>query len=167
MENNPVIYHGKKGKVEVSLNADPVDYIESFSFLEPFSNSYKTNGRVVSISKQKGDKNPDLEYGSRIGDLRTWKKAKDGRNFINGAFNKKYGKKGQLRDFENSFMGLDFNNKLKSESVANIVIQLNGKFDRYPNCKFILLKNGEKVTRIYNKRFTIQGTITQIKKELL
>jgi hypothetical protein len=142
-----IVYHGDKGKVNVSLNADPQDYLQNFRYAKVVMDKYEGTLLIRPHSFVDGNKNPEYDWDGTIGD-RTEMKGANPRNYIKNSFNDKLRAGEQLRDFNETFIALDFSEKLTEENMKAVASKLYGEFNAYPKVKFVLLKNADKVVKI-------------------
>ncbi|HRO75779.1 MAG TPA: phage minor head protein [Crocinitomicaceae bacterium] len=165
LDNEYILYHGDKGTVSVSLNADPDDYLENFGYAKTVSKKYDGAMEVRPHYRKKGS-NPELDYNGTIGDRTEWKDAKTVKNFVSNSFFNKLEEGKQLSKFDETFIALDFAGKLNKENLNECADHLIGQFEKYKSVKYAFLKQGDKVVMIkpgYDTKYIVR----KIKQGLL
>lgn len=162
--NDYITLPGKKGKVKISVNADPVDYYNNVAMAKLVVDKY-TGVFEVRPNITGGIKNPEYKYKGVIGDRTEWERANSVENFIENGWQKKK-KKNQLSGYKESFIGFDFLGKLNDENITDMVRKINGKLLSSKKTKFVLLKNKDNVI-IIKKDTDYQTMLTEARKELL
>jgi len=158
-------FKAKKGKVRVSMNADPDDYLDNFRYAKNVSDQHPGVFKILAHSNKQGVKNPEFNYKGFVGD-RTAAKTSYPEKYINNSFSDKMGVKKQLRSFDKTFIALDFGNILNEDNVLRAAQQLYGKFKRYETVHFVICRKGNK-TVILSNGSSIKDMSDKITKGLL
>jgi len=165
LDKDVITYKGGKGKVEVSLNADPEDYLKNFDYARTVVDNHK--GKMLVRTHLGEGKKPEYEWNGVVGDRTQMDSSKnDCSKYVGNSFKDKYGKDSQLRGYNNSFIALDFNGKLDASQVFDITRRLNGEFKQKTLCDYVILRN-DKNTVFINRTDAFNEIYDKIKKELL
>lgn len=162
-----IVYKVGKNVISIPVNADPGDLTQNIAYLTPFVKKYKEDYALRSHRETniKGDKNPELQKGKATGDLTTFNKAKSMYSYIKTNWKDKYSN--QLKKFNEVFVAFDFDGKLTDKNYFEMWRSLYGEMMSGNRVQFVLLKNGDKVYKIYKKNLDGKSELAKIKKELL
>jgi hypothetical protein len=156
---------GKKGKIDISFNADLEDLQSNFTTAKLLVDKYKETVLIRHHSGVKNVKNPEFEIQKRIGDKADCN-SDNPTNWINRIFSKKItSKDAQLNGLDN-FLILNFNGKLTKTNVGKIASKLNGSV-RAAKFEFIILEQNNKVVKITKKDFEAKTIESLINKNIL
>lgn len=155
---------GKKGKVDISFNADVEDLKGNFDSAKVLAN--RMPGKIKILAHNEGQKNPEYSYNGVIGD-KTTANSSNLRSYVDNTFKNKLSKDGQLSDQDKCFVLLDFNKKLTSDNVVGTSAKLFGRVKRYESLKFIILQNGDKMIKINRSSFSFNDILSKMQKDLL
>lgn len=156
----------KQGKqsILIDINADIEDLPDNISFLQQ---AIKVSGtaQINAHSTKPGQRNPEYTIGKVLGDR--WKCGENLRSSINNAF-RKAGKSGQLGEQKKCFLAIDFNGNFNSDNAGAAIAQLYSKLTHYDRVSYVLIKNGDKVIKVENKKgLSYQELVKKAKRELL
>lgn len=156
-----------KGKLSVHPLCDAVDLDDNLDYGVPMIEALSGELKLLKHSYQDGIKNPEFEYSNTIGDRTKIHFTKnDCAKYISNSFKSKYGKYSQLRNYDKSFIAVDFDGKFNIEQLFDCCKRINGEFKLKSKCEFLVLKNNNDFAVV--KRTDDFGQImSKIKKGLL
>lgn len=100
-----------------------------------------------------------------VGDI-TVMRSNNVSRYVSNSFDSKYGKNGQLRDANSSFIVLSLNNlKLNNTNLNILSRQLWAKFKHYETCSYIVIESSGKILKL-NKKL-IKGSYADFRKEVI
>lgn len=171
-ELNKEFLHVKVGKntLQISTLAHQKDLGDNIEFITPFMLKYNEDFGIREhiVVKDEINKNPEFFQGNVIGDLATWMESKTANEWIEGVWNNKVSsKKGQLKGFDEIFVAFDFAEKLNETNIVDMWRILHGKLNISKRTQFVLLRNGNKILKIENKKYQYNDILIKAKKELL
>lgn len=123
----------------------------------------KTGGEILvrpHINLQ-GRKNPELMIDGVIGDIHTIKSSNIKRSISNG-IDGKFGKKGQLRNYDNAIIVFDTLHDFTNDEMYLVFTQLKSRLLKYGNIKEVIIAGKSNVTRGVNLK-NIQRLIEETK----
>lgn len=144
-----IAFKSKAGKkLEVSIYHDTIDAERNLAIGEIVVRTQNINLSIrpdLQISKRK---NPEFSDRKLLGDL-TVKKSGNASKYVSNTFDSKYGKNGQLKEEEGSFviMSLDQSNLLPQE-FNGFCRQLWAKMKTYKNCTYVIVENWGKTVKV-------------------
>lgn len=155
---------GKKGKLDISFNADIEDLQSNFHSAKLVVDN--SSGSFKILPHHQGQKNPEYYYKGATGD-KTVAASKNLRSYVDNTFKNKLSKDGQLSNVDNAFVMLDFNEKLSADNVVGTTAKIYGRVKRYDKLKFIILQNGSNIVQITKKGFSFDNILSKMQKDLL
>ena len=171
-EQNKEFLSVKVGKntLQISTLAHQKDLGDNIEFIAPFMLKYKEDFGIREHIVIKGEsiKNPEFSQGNIIGDLATWMESKTAGEWISSVWDTKVSSKtGQLKKQDEIFVAFDFAEKLNETNIVDMWRTLHGKLNISKRTQFVLLRNGNKILKIENKKYQYNEMLIKAKKELL
>ena len=162
-----------KNTLQISTLADRTDLNDNIEFITPFMLKYKEDFGIREHSKIKSIKNPEYSYSDYKGDLTKYE-GQDIKNFASRGF-RKCSKGKQLGDEKECFLAFDFIGEISDLNIYDVASQFNSKLNYYRTkedgrvrVNYILIKNGDKLSKIVNiEGLGTKAILQQMKKELL
>lgn len=160
-----IAYNGKNGKkVYVNIFADRRDLQNNIDISKTIVDNHNTNIWIRPHINLDKFKNPELWDGKIIGDI-TVRQTSNVSRYVSNSFDSKYGKNGQLKGLNNSFIALSLNNlKLTNSSFDLLSKQLWAKFKHYRTCSYIIIENTGNTVRLERK--LLKGNYADFRKEV-
>ncbi len=156
-----------KGKIGVHPLCDEADMDDNLEYGVGLVKNIGGELKVLKHSSKDGVKNPEYKYNNITGDRTKMDGSKSNcARYVENSFKDKYGKNAQLRNYNASFIALDFNGKMDGGQLFDLTKRLFGEFKQKSKCEFVLLKNNERYTKI-DRKDSFEVIYTKIKKELL
>lgn len=159
-------YKGKNRKsLHINIFADKKDLQSNTDISKSIVNHTNTNLWIRPHINSDKFKNAELWDGKMLGDI-TVRQTKNISRYISNSFDSKYGKNGQLRDADKSFIVLSLNKlKLDNSSLDLLSKQLWAKFKHYKSCDYVIIENAGKVVKL--EKNLIQGSYADFRKEVI
>ena len=156
-----------KGTLKVHPLTDVADFDDNMDYAVPMVGILGGELKLLKHSYQDGIKNPEFEYNNIIGDRTKIDVAKyDCAKYISNSFKSKYGKNSQLRDYEKSFLAVDFDGKFSAAQYFDCCKRINGEFKQKSKCEFLILKNNNAFA-VIKRTDNFEEIMVKIKKGLL
>ena len=155
---------GEKGSIKISFNSDIEDLPQNFSSAKLIADNFKAKIQILPHYEEQ--KNPEFKFSGSIGD-KTIIRTKNISSYIDNTFKNKLGKKGQLRDFEKSFILFDFNSSLTDDNIHSVAAKLNSRLKNPKGLQFIMIQNDNKIVKINKSKFNYSDILDITQKDLL
>lgn len=152
-------------RLRVNIFADKRDLQSNIDISKTIIDTIKTELWIRPHINLDKFKNPELWDGKMVGDI-TVMRSNNVSRYVSNSFDSKYGKNGQLRDVNSSFIVLSLNNlKLNNTNLNILSRQLWAKFKHYETCSYIVIESSGKVLKL-NKKL-IKGSYADFRKEVI